>query len=65
MLLVTLVSPPLLLLTIIGALFSLSLLNLDASKISDMGKVMAVATKELSGKADGKLIASFVRERLQ
>ena len=39
--------------------------NLDASKISDMGKVMAVATKELSGKADGKLIASFVRERLQ
>jgi len=39
--------------------------NLDASNISDMGKVMAVATKQLSGKADGKLIASFVRERLQ
>jgi uncharacterized protein YqeY len=39
--------------------------DLDASDMSDMGKVMAVATKELSGKADGKLIANFVRERLQ
>ena len=33
--------------------------------MQDMGKVMAVATKELNGKADGKLISSFVRERLQ
>ncbi len=30
----------------------------------DMGKVMGVATKELAGKADGKEIATIVRELL-
>ncbi|MBN2610720.1 MAG: GatB/YqeY domain-containing protein [Bacteroidales bacterium] len=30
----------------------------------DMGKVMGVATKELAGKADGKMIASKVKELL-
>ncbi|MGD2034136.1 MAG: GatB/YqeY domain-containing protein [Bacteroidales bacterium] len=30
----------------------------------DMGKVMGIATKELTGKADGKEIASIVRELL-
>ena len=37
----------------------------EASSISDMGKVMGVATKELSGRADGKLIATLVREILK
>jgi hypothetical protein len=36
-----------------------------ASSISDMGRVMGVATKELSGRADGKLIATLVREILK
>lgn len=31
---------------------------------SDMGKVMGAATKQLSGKADGKLIAAIVKELL-
>ena len=31
---------------------------------SDMGKVMGVATKELTGKADGKLIAETVKKLL-
>ncbi|MDR0348464.1 MAG: GatB/YqeY domain-containing protein [Tannerella sp.] len=38
--------------------------RLGAGAPSDMGKVMAVAAKELSGKADGKLISSTVRELL-
>jgi uncharacterized protein YqeY len=32
---------------------------------SDMGKVMGVATKELSGKADGKAISTKVKQLLQ
>ena len=35
-----------------------------ASSPADMGKVMGVATKELSGKAEGKLVASLVKELL-
>lgn len=35
-----------------------------ASAPSDMGKVMGAATKQLSGKADGKLIATIVKELL-
>lgn len=31
---------------------------------SDMGKVMAVASKQLSGRADGKTISSMVKELL-
>lgn len=31
---------------------------------ADMGKVMGVATKELAGKAEGKLVAAFVKELL-
>ena len=37
----------------------------EASSISDMGRVMGVATKELSGRADGKLIATLVRDILK
>lgn len=35
-----------------------------ASSPADMGKVMAIATKELAGKADGKTISALVREWL-
>ena len=38
--------------------------SLGASSPADMGKVMGVATKKLAGKADGKMIASYVREIL-
>ncbi|MCF8363319.1 MAG: GatB/YqeY domain-containing protein [Prolixibacteraceae bacterium] len=36
-----------------------------ASSMKDMGKVMGVATKELAGKADGKVISEKVRSLLQ
>lgn len=36
-----------------------------ASSMQDMGKVMAAASKELAGKADGKDIAAKVRTMLQ
>ena len=32
--------------------------------MKDMGKVMGMATKELSGKADGKTISQIVRKNL-
>ena len=35
-----------------------------ASSPADMGKVMGVATKQLSGKADGKTISTLVKELL-
>lgn len=35
-----------------------------ASSPSDMGKVMGIATKQLAGKADGKIIAAKVKELL-
>lgn len=35
-----------------------------ASKPSDMGKVMGVATKRLAGQADGKLVSTLVKELL-
>jgi uncharacterized protein YqeY len=35
-----------------------------ASSPSDMGKVMGVATKQLAGKADGKIISATVKELL-
>jgi len=35
-----------------------------ATSAADMGKVMGVATKKLSGKADGKTISASVRELL-
>ncbi len=36
-----------------------------ASSMKDMGKVMALATKELAGSADGKRISEMVKELLQ
>ncbi len=35
-----------------------------ASKPSDMGKVMGIATKRLAGQADGKLISTLVKKLL-
>jgi hypothetical protein len=33
--------------------------------MADLGKVMGIASKELAGKADGKVIATLVKELLQ
>ena len=35
-----------------------------ATSIADMGKVMGMANQKLAGKADGKLIAGFVKAAL-
>lgn len=35
-----------------------------ASSMADMGKVMGIANQKLAGKADGKLIAGFVKSAL-
>jgi uncharacterized protein len=38
--------------------------SVGASSPADMGKVMGVATKQLAGKADGKIVSGFVKELL-
>ena len=38
--------------------------QVGASSPADMGKVMGVATNQLSGKADGKVISTLVKELL-
>lgn len=38
--------------------------SVGASTPADMGKVMGVASKQLAGKADGKLISNVVKELL-
>ena len=38
--------------------------QVGASSPADMGKVMGVATKQLAGKADGKIISALVKEML-
>ena len=38
--------------------------SIGASSPADMGKVMGVASKQLAGKADGKMISTFVKELL-
>lgn len=38
--------------------------NVGANSPADMGKVMGVATKQLAGKADGKIISGLVKEIL-
>jgi len=40
------------------------IVDVNASSIKDMGRVMGLASKELGGKADGKLIAQIVKEKL-
>ena len=39
--------------------------KVGATSMKEMGKVMGIATKELAGKADGKLIADVVKESLK
>ena len=46
--------------TILGEIIS----RTGANSPADMGKVMGAATKELAGKAEGKLVASLVKELL-
>jgi uncharacterized protein len=41
------------------------LVQVGASKPSDMGKVMGVASKQLAGKADGRAISAIVKELLK
>lgn len=38
--------------------------TVGATTMKDMGKVMAMANKQLAGQADGKLIAEIVKKRL-
>jgi len=38
--------------------------SVDATSPADMGKVMGVASKQLAGKADGKIISTIVKELL-
>ncbi len=38
--------------------------QLNASSMKDMGKVMGTASKQLAGKADGKMISTIVRNLL-
>ncbi len=40
------------------------IVDVNASSMKDMGRVMGLASKELGGKADGKLIAQMVKEKL-
>jgi len=45
-------------------LISAVVTQLGATSVKDMGKVMAEASKQIAGRADGKLIASVVKEKL-
>lgn len=38
--------------------------NVQAASMKDMGKVMGLASKELAGKADGKVISDIVKKLL-
>ena len=38
--------------------------EIDAKDMSDMGKVMGIASKKMSGKADGKKISTIVEQKL-
>ena len=38
--------------------------QINAEGMKDMGKVMGIATKNMIGKADGKIISSIVRKLL-
>jgi uncharacterized protein YqeY len=38
--------------------------KIGASGMKDMGKVMGIVTKELSGQADGKIISTLVKKNL-
>ena len=40
------------------------IVDVNATSMKDMGRIMGLASKELGGKADGKLIAQIVKEKL-
>jgi uncharacterized protein len=40
------------------------IVSVNAASMGDLGKVMGIATKQLSGKADGKAISAIVKELL-
>lgn len=40
------------------------IIAVGASSAADMGKVMGIASKQLAGKADGKIISAIVKELL-
>ena len=48
----------------IEAIVKKVILETEASSMKDMGKVMAIATKELAGKAEGGVISGIVRKQL-
>tara|TARA_B100001057_G_scaffold233329_1_gene233545 strand:- start:27 stop:476 length:450 start_codon:yes stop_codon:yes gene_type:complete len=48
----------------IESIISELIIEIDADGMKDMGKVMGLATKKLSGKADGKTISNIVRSKL-
>jgi uncharacterized protein YqeY len=48
----------------IEAVIKAAIAKVGASSPSDLGKVMGVATKELAGKADGKVISEIVKRLL-
>ncbi len=41
------------------------ILTLNANSAKDFGKVMSVATKELKGKVDGKILSDYVKKLLE
>jgi len=41
------------------------IVDCGASSMKDMGMVMSILSKQLSGRADGKIIAGIVRKKLQ
>lgn len=43
---------------------SVIITHVGASSMADMGKVMGIASSEMAGQADGKVISRFVREIL-
>lgn len=48
----------------VSAVISAIIKSSGATSIKDMGRIMGMANKELSGKADGKLIAEIVKAQL-
>ena len=48
----------------VGVVVLATIHNLGASGMKDMGKVMSAVSEELSGKADGKVIATLVKNNL-
>lgn len=48
----------------IKAIVAAAVVEADAKDIKDLGKVMKIVQPKVAGKADGKLVNQFVREKL-